>query len=154
MTPELKLLTETKWQLDCSKTNLPTWAVPKDKFEDRTANGLTRCIITWLQINGHQAERINTMGRMIDNRQTYTDAAGRIRVIGSTKYIPTTSTKGSADVSATINGKSVKIEIKVGQDRMSEAQLKYKADIERAGGIYIIAGDFPGFIKELGVVGC
>jgi hypothetical protein len=39
------------------------------KFDDRTANGLTKCIIAFLQMKGWQAERINTMGRPVDNRR-------------------------------------------------------------------------------------
>jgi hypothetical protein len=37
-----------------------------------------------------------------------------------------TSTAGSADISATIKGRSVKIEVKIGKDRQSEAQKKYQ----------------------------
>lgn len=148
MTPELKTLTDMKWQLDCSKTKMPPNYVPKDRFTDRTANGLTKCIITWLQINGWQSERINTMGRMIDKRHRVTNVLGQSYTIGSIGYIPTTSTKGSADISATVKGHSWKIEVKIGADRQSPEQIRYQQDIERAGGIYLIARDFTGFIKD------
>ncbi len=58
-----------------------------------------------------------------------------------------TSTAGSADISATIKGRSVKIEVKIGKDRQSEAQKRYQEMIERAGGIYIIAKDFDSFVE-------
>jgi hypothetical protein len=118
------------------------------KYEDKTANGLTRCILDWLNLSGHFAERINTMGRIIDNRKTYTDVIGRTKTIGTAKYIPTTGTKGSADISATINGKSVKIEVKIGSDRQSESQKEYQERTEKSGGIYLIAKDFEGFYTE------
>ena len=51
-------------------------------------------------------------------------------------------TKGSADISATIHGKSVKIEIKWGHDRQSQAKAKYQSEIEKAGGIYLIVHTF------------
>lgn len=117
------------------------------------ANDITKAIIKFLRLSGHQAERINTMGRTIDNRKTVYDCLGHARQIGSTKYIPTTGTKGSADISATIQGRSVKIEVKAGRDRQSDAQKQYQADIERAGGVYIIAHSFDEFyewyVKEM-----
>ena len=57
------------------------------------------------------------------------------------------NTKGSADISATIAGRSVKIEVKIGLDRQSEAQRRYQATVERAGGLYFIAKDFTSFIE-------
>ena len=56
-------------------------------------------------------------------------------------------TKGSADISATIQGKSIKIEIKWGKDRQSPAQAKYQAEIEKAGGIYLIIHTFDEFYE-------
>lgn len=125
--------------------NVPEIALPKIEYNQNSANGLTRCIIDFLNLSGHQAERINTMGRMLDNRKTYTDVIGRTKTIGSTKYIPTTGTKGSADISATINGRSVKIEVKYGKDRQSKDQKTYQEQVERAGGVYYIAKDFDSF---------
>ena len=69
------------------------------------------------------------------------------RVIGSIEWIKGTGTNGSADISATIAGKSVKIEVKILKDRQSEAQKQYQADIEKAGGIYYIAKDFTSFVE-------
>ena len=44
-----------------------------------------------------------------------------------------------------IDGKTLAIEVKVNRDKMSEAQLKVKAEIEAAGGIYFIAKSFDDF---------
>lgn len=120
-------------------------AIPTPKYSDKTANGLTRCILDFLQLEGMQAERINNMGRVLDNRKIVTDVIGRQRTVGSTKYIPGTGTNGTADISATINGRSVKIEVKIGKDRQSKAQKQYQQAIENAGGTYIIAKTFKGF---------
>ena len=57
-----------------------------------------------------------------------------------------TSTAGSADISATIKGRSVKIEVKIGKDRQSEAQKRYQENIEKAGGTYYIAKNFDDFV--------
>lgn len=126
--------------------NLPEHARVIRKYSDKTSNGLTKCVIDYLTFSGYQAERISSTGRYIDNRETYTDVIGRTRIIGSGKWIPGSSTKGTADISATVMGRSVKIEVKIGNDRQSDAQKDYQAAIEKAGGIYIIVKSFNDFI--------
>jgi len=116
---------------------------------------LTRCIIDWITFNGGQAERINTMGRRIDNTKIVKDVLGFTRVVGSVSWQKGTGTKGSADISATIPmvvnnmkvGVSVKIEVKYGKDRQSEDQKKYEHSINEAGGIYVIARNIDEFIE-------
>ena len=125
--------------------SVPAHAIPTQKYSDNSANGLTKCIIDFLQLSGHQAERINTMGRPIDNRKQVTDVIGRTKTIGTMTWGKSTATKGSADISATINGRSVKIEVKYGNDRQSEDQKKYQESIERSGGQYLIAKTFEDF---------
>ncbi|NCB84746.1 MAG: hypothetical protein EOM44_09705 [Bacteroidia bacterium] len=127
--------------------SIPAECLAPITHTDKTANGLTKAIIAFIQLNGGQSERINTMGRPIDRRKVYTDTVGLTRTIGSVEWIPGTGTKGSADISATIKGKSVKIEVKSGADRQSEAQRKYQQDIEQAGGLYFIAKDFTSFVE-------
>lgn len=126
--------------------SFPDHCIPVPKYSDKTANGLTKCVKDFLNLSGHQAERISSSGRMIDNTKIVTDVIGRRRTIGSMQYIKGTSTNGTADISATIKGKSVKIEVKIGKDRMSQAQEKYKNDILRAGGVYFVATDFDMFM--------
>lgn len=120
---------------------------PVPKWSEKNANELTKTVIDFLQLSGMQAERISNEGRVIDNRKTVTDVLGQRRTVGSVKRIKSSMTKGTADISATIFGRSVKIEIKYGKDRQSEAQKKYQADIERAGGIYIIVKEFDKFVE-------
>jgi hypothetical protein len=115
------------------------------KYRDDKANALTTCIIDFIRLKGGQAERINTMGRPINRQSTFTDVTGRMRTIGRVEWIPGTCTKGSADVAATIAGRSVKIEVKVGRDKQSSAQVKYQEDVEVAGGLYYIARNFTDF---------
>jgi hypothetical protein len=112
----------------------------KKKWDDKTANGLTKAITSFIQFNGFQAERINTMGVARENKRT--DG----KVIGVT-WTKGTTTAGSADISATIRGRSVKIEVKIGKDRQSDAQKRYQESIERAGGVYMIARDFDSFVE-------
>jgi hypothetical protein len=120
--------------------NYPQDYIPKTMYKDSTANGLTRAICDYINYNGYQAERINTMGTAREKKTT----AGK--VIGVT-WTKGTSTAGSADISATIKGRSVKIEVKIGKDRQSDAQKRYQENIEKAGGIYYIAKDFDSFVE-------
>lgn len=120
--------------------------VTGNKHRDDTANGLTRCIIAYIKYKGGQAERINTTGVPIDRRRQVTDVLGRSRTIGSVEWRRGGGTVGSADISATIKSKAVKIEVKIGHDRQSPAQRQYQQAVEQAGGLYFVAKDFTSFV--------
>jgi len=126
--------------------NLPEYALTVPRYTDKTANGMTKAIIDYLKFEGWQAERISVTGRYIDQSRTYVDILGHHKKIGSGKWIPTSGQKGTADISATIKGRSVKIEIKIGKDKQSNDQLTYQKQVEDAGGVYFIARDWKGFI--------
>ena len=146
----LKDLSILQWQHDCSKTQMRPDYVPKTKFSDTTANGLTKAVVTFLNLSGHQAERISTTGRYIDNSKIVTDVTGAQRVLGKGKWIKGSGVSGSADISSTINvkgiGLSVKFEVKM-KDRQSEHQKIYEQDIKKAGGQYYVVHNFPEFIE-------
>ena len=126
---------------------VPVFALPKVKYSDKTANGLTKSIIDFINLNNGQAERINNMGRQLDERKSYSDTLGNSRTIGSVKWIKGTGTNGTSDISATIKGKSVKVEVKIGKDKQSNFQKEYQQEVERAGGLYFIAKDFKSFYE-------
>jgi hypothetical protein len=83
------------------------------------ANGLTNYIVNYLNWMGYRATRINVSGRKVKD-----------------KWIRSTTRRGTADISATINGKSVMIEIKIGRDKPSLDQLAEQIKERNAGGIY------------------
>ena len=127
----------------------PNFPYPiKPKYSDSTSNGLTKCVIDFIKANGFHAERINSTGSMRDNTKTITDVLGRKRTIGSVTWIKSTTQNGTADISATIKGKSVKIEIKCaasGDNKQSAEQKIYQEQIEASGGIYLIVREFKDF---------
>ncbi|MFP4365491.1 MAG: hypothetical protein ACLFQA_00220 [Bacteroidales bacterium] len=129
------------------KPNYPEYARYKKKYSDKTANGLTKCIIDWVKFNGGFAERINTMGVPMDKRKVVTNVIGQQQQVGSLEWRRSGATRGSADVSCVINGKAIKVEVKAGRDRQSEAQKRYQAEVERAGAIYFIARNFDEFVE-------
>lgn len=120
--------------------------MPSYKSKESGANDLTRLVIDFLTWNNCQAERISSQGQYRDGKKTVTDVIGRQRTIGTGVWTPSTSTKGTADISATIRGRSVKIEIKWGADRQGDAQKEYQLSIEKAMGIYIIVKTFDDFL--------
>lgn len=97
-----------------------------------TANGLTNFITQYLNWCGQRATRISSAGRVVKG-----------------KYIPSTTRKGSADISSTINGKSVMFEVKCGSDRPSPAQLKEQAKERKAGGEYFFTHSVEEFFRQL-----
>jgi len=147
MKPSLKQLSDLQHAYACSRTKIPTDYVVRTKYVDTTANGLTKCVIDYINFSGGQAERISNTGRYIDDSKIVTDVLGNRKKIGTGKYIKGTGTNGTADISATFKGKSIKIEIKM-KDKQSEVQKEYQQTIERAGGIYFICHNFDEFLEK------
>lgn len=127
----------------------------RTKYTDKTANGLTKCIVDFLNLSGHQAERIRSEGRMVDNTKQYTDILGHRKTIGSIKYIKASSQNGTADISATIKvnvmgqivGIACKWEVKM-RDKQSDAQKQYEARITEAGGKYFLVHNWKEFFSQ------
>jgi len=116
--------------------------IPLSNWKDDSANALTQCITAFINFSGYQAERINTMGVYREGKKI--QVGENTRQLKGT-WTPSTSTKGSADISATIRGRSVKIEVKQ-KDKQSEVQKQYQQSIEKAGGVYVIFRNFDDFI--------
>jgi hypothetical protein len=121
--------------------------IPLTDWKDTSANGLTKCIIFWINANGGQAERISSQGQYREGKKIKV-GTGEVQYQKQLpgKWTPGQGTKGTADISATIIGRSVKIEVKYGKDRQSDAQKQYQEAIEKAGGIYFIAKTFDDFV--------
>ena len=109
----------------------------KTMFRDDSSNSLTQCIVAWLELHGHFAGRVNTTG--IYNQKLK-------------KYIHSGSRRGMADITSVVDGKHVSIEIKHGRDKMRPEQLKVKAGIEAAGGIFIVASSFDNFLEQIKLI--
>lgn len=121
----------------------PPHAITRGKFSDRSANALTQAVLKWLELHGHWATRVNSQGRKLKDT-VFTNVIGQTKTIPG-KWIPGTTRNGTADIHSVIGGKHVSIEVKIGADRMSAAQQATKAAIEKAGGVYLVVGNFQGF---------
>jgi hypothetical protein len=121
--------------------------IPLTDWKDTSANGLTKCIIFWINAMGGQAERISNQGQYRAGKKIQV-GTGEIAYTKELKgkWTPGQGTKGTADISATIRGRSVKIEVKQ-KDKQSEVQKQYQQAIESAGGVYQIVRDFDSFVE-------
>ena len=109
---------------------LPRHAHVKARYEDRTANGLTRAVVDWMTLQGHFATRLDSTG-------TYRADLSR--------YIPSQQRKGMPDVFDMVNDRAVFVEVKVGRNHLSNDQKVAIADLKRAGAAVYIDQNFQGF---------
>lgn len=102
-------------------------------YNDKTANGLTRCVMDFLKFHGFYANRISSTGLMRK------DKAGQL------KWTKGGTRPGVADIHAVIAGRHCSIEIKTGRDVMSQHQHAEKKRIEAAGGVYVVVSSMDQF---------
>lgn len=127
----LQHLSDLDWQDKRRRyKSVPDFAIPRRRFSDKTANDLTKAIIRYVDLMGGYATRIQSQGQYNDRLKRWTKGTTR---------------KGTADIHAVVNGLHLSIEVKIGRDRMSQAQRQTAEQISRAGGRYFVAGDFQSF---------
>ena len=138
------LILEKCWNL------IPPYCRPADllyKYSTKqVANKLESMIVDFLNLSGHHAERTKTHGRIIEGETIKRGMYGSVQT--KSKYIPGTSTKGSSDIKAVIDGKFIAIEVEHGKDQQSPAQVKYEANIKQSGGEYWIVNNFEDFFQQ------
>lgn len=104
---------------------------PKKKPE--TANQITRNILKTINFQpGCVAYRVNNVGVWDEKKQ--------VRRAGNTE-------KGLPDIWACVRGKFVVIEVKSGNDKLSEHQKARRFEVERAKGIYFEARSTDAFLE-------
>lgn len=117
-------------------------------YNDRTSNGLTKCIMDYLRFKDHYVNRVNVQGQpRIHRIPKYSLLSGRVEHSEKVTYTKSMTAKGTADIDSIIKGKAVKIEIKIGADRMSPEQVQQSLLIQAAGGIYYVARNMEDFVR-------
>lgn len=120
---------------------------PDKAIIDNSANKLTGAVIKFINLSGYFAERINNQGRRVDNTKVMTTVTGFKQVVGSVEWQKGTGVKGTADISAIVEGGlSLRIEIKFNKDRQSDDQKTYEGKVNELGGIYLIVRTFEQFM--------
>ena len=102
-------------------------------YNDNTSNGLTAAIIDFIIFSGGDANRINTQGQLR-------------KVKGSMKWTHGNTRQGTAGIHAIYQGQHISIEIKIGRDKQSDAQISEAARIRKAGGLYFVASNMNSFM--------
>jgi hypothetical protein len=110
-------------------------AVPKKVYNESDANGLTRCVVDYINhlVSDAYAWRVNNTGIFDSKTGKYRTGGGK---------------NGQADVCAVVNGRCFQIEIKYGTDRQSKAQKDHEQRVISAGGVYMIAKTFDQFKSD------
>lgn len=104
----------------------------KANYNDDSTNGLTDCVMKWLDLNGHCPARINTTG-------LYDTKLG--------KYRPSGSTVGVPDILACIESRYVGLEIKFGSDKLRPEQIAFGNKIRESKGVYVEVRTFDQFMS-------
>lgn len=101
-----------------------------------SANELTRAILRYLNLHGYFVWRNNTIGIWDKAKGVYRKNAGL---------------NGISDILGIEKktGRFIAIEVKFGKDEMSYEQLAFMSEIERAGGIAIVAHKIDDVINKL-----
>jgi hypothetical protein len=133
-----------QWQLKEYPASCKDFGWISPKYPDvRTSNGLTRMILYFLKWEGWRATRVSSAGRLVAKNERMPSGI----VLQGKGWIPSTTRKGSADISATIRGKSAMFEVKIGRDKPSEYQLKEQELERKAGGVYEFVHDADEFFE-------
>lgn len=89
-----------------------------------SANTITRYVMAYLSLRGHEPMRNNTTGVYDPYRKRFRTGPR--------------SARGSGDVLCCIRGNWLEIEVKAGPDVQSEFQLEREKRIKAAGGMYFV----------------
>ena len=102
----------------------------KPRFRVKETNSLTQAVKRCLELHGCYVTRIQSQGQWNPALQRFTRS---------------TTSRGTADLHAVINGQHVSIEIKWGKDKLSAKQKQTAKQVEAAGGIYLTVKDYETF---------
>jgi hypothetical protein len=130
-----------RMKLDNIKEKAPNFFIASGGYEmkvkpyrDDSANHLTNTIIDFITFSGGDANRINTQGQLR-------------KIKGEMKWTHGSTRRGTADIHAIFQGRHISIEIKIGNDRQSEAQIKESERVRNAGGLYFVAKNMDSFLE-------
>lgn len=138
------------WYTKLERPSVPEHAIPKTTYSDATANGLASCIVDFCKFINYfdgvpiAALRTGNEGRYRPG-EVVTDVIGRQRQMKGT-WLPGQN-NGMSDTTITMFGRVCYVEIKIGRDRMSEAQEKFAAKVRQGGGQYDVVKSWDDFYK-------
>lgn len=126
-----------------------------------TANGLTRFVLSFLETQGVEASRVNTMGVFDITRAAglvvrWLTSGTRLSLAEVKKglqgcYRKSHERRGMPDVCGyhrKLRGVAVFVEVKVGRDELSPEQSFYLSQARRAGAIALVARNEEQFVND------
>lgn len=117
-------------------------------YSDKTTNGLTRCIIDFLNFSGHWSVRVNVQGQArVRKIPKFNILSGQIEQHEKVQWTKGMTAKGTPDIDSIIFGKPAKIEVKAGKDKIRDEQVEQGQRIQDAGGLYYVASTMPLFLE-------
>lgn len=120
----------------------PAHAIGRTSYTDKTANGLTKAIKVFCDLEGIMCTRTGSEGRFRPGKSVV-DVIGRTRVMKGT-WLPGNNV-GQGDLQIVLKGKIYSIEVKIGKDRQSAVQKEFQEKLERSGGVYVIVKSWDDF---------
>ncbi len=125
--------------VECRQRKYPDGTfLTSPSYEERTREGLIKCIIDYLRLNDIPADNN-------DQTQMFSETMGRVRRISAADWEKLKNHWGKSPISAIINGLTVKIEILRKGEIQSADQIAYQQLVEAAGGIYCTARSLASF---------
>lgn len=141
------------YQFAENRTKVLKMANPMQTFYSKTnhrqylSKFIESVIIKMLKDIGADPVKVQDTGKYIDRSRTVTDVLGRKRTIGSGEWVKDKTVKpGRADVRCFFNGKMYNLEVKVGADRLSDAQKKEQVRAATNGEEYVIIKTIDDFL--------
>lgn len=110
--------------------NFPAKYIPQSKYRDHDANSLTRCIVDYLNLSGYFCTRLASTGTYRADLQ---------------KFVHSQQRTGLPDVFGVVEGRAVFIEVRVGNDRLSDVQKQTITQLKQAGAWVYVAATFQDF---------
>lgn len=109
----------------------------KKKNVPLTANNLTKGVKNFIKLQGGWAVRVNSMGVYDPQKKIYRRIAEE--------------DKGVSDVVACYKGRALFVEVKIGADKESAYQKRFKNEMTRSGAVCIVARNMEQFINDFNI---
>lgn len=117
-------------------------------YSDTTSNGLTKCILDFLNFSGHWAVRVNVQGQArVQRIPKFNILSGQVEQHEKVQWTKSMTKRGTPDIDSIIFGKPAKIEVKIKGDQIRDEQTEQGQRIEAAGGLWYIARDMPSLMQ-------
>ena len=114
--------------------------------QPKKASELESLIDEYCTLSNAECTKNHSEGRQIVSKTNVTDVLGRSNSITDVKHIPSTTRRGTSDLTVVKDGKALYVEVKL-KDRQSEAQKQWQKRVEGFGNTYVIVRNIDEFAE-------